>query len=140
MLSWELVVTKGGEVCNTTNTVGFEQAETVNIFLFGSREIEMSVFGRRLKFARLSVGLSQEALGIQAGLEVESASARMNRYEKGTRVPALELVERIGAVLNFPVAYFYSVDDDEARLLLAFHRMPAHRKNEALAIFLSSPD
>jgi transcriptional regulator with XRE-family HTH domain len=52
----------------------------------------MSTFGLRLKAARLEAGLSQEQLGLQAGLEVESASARMNRYERGTRVPAVELV------------------------------------------------
>lgn len=83
----------------------------------------MSIFGRRLKAARLHAELSQEQLGLLAGLEVESASARMNRYERGTRVPAVELVERIGAALDLPVAYFYAVDDDEAVLLTAFHRM-----------------
>jgi transcriptional regulator with XRE-family HTH domain len=93
----------------------------------------MSTFGKRLKVARLQAGLSQEQLGLLAGLEAESASARMNRYERGTRAPAVELVERVGAVLDLPVAYFYSVDDDEAALLKAFHRMPSEDRKELLA-------
>jgi transcriptional regulator with XRE-family HTH domain len=94
----------------------------------------MSVFGKRLKAARLEAGLSQEQLGLQAGIEVESASARMNRYERETRVPGVALVERIGAVLNLPVTYFYAAGDDEAALLVAFHRMPDNDKQRLLAI------
>lgn len=93
----------------------------------------MSVFGMRLKAARIAAGLSQEQLGIRAGLEVESASARMNRYERGTRMPAVELVERIGIVLNLPVAYFYAADDDEAKLLKVFHRMKESERKELMA-------
>lgn len=93
----------------------------------------MSTFGKRLKAARLQAELSQEQLGLLAGLEVESASARMNRYERGTRAPAVELVERIGAALNLPVSYFYAVDDDEASLLVAFHRMSSAEKKKLLA-------
>lgn len=83
----------------------------------------MSVLGKRLKNARLKSGLSQEQLGLQAGLEVESASARMNRYERGTRVPSVELMERIGNVLNLPLTYFYAAEENEAMLLVLFHRM-----------------
>lgn len=96
----------------------------------------MSVFGMRLKAARLGAGLSQEQLGLLAGIEVESASARMNRYERGTRVPAVELVERIGAVLNLPVAYFYAVDNDEATLLRVFYRMTGEERKALLASLL----
>ncbi|MFC3461482.1 helix-turn-helix domain-containing protein [Massilia haematophila] len=97
----------------------------------------MSVFGRRLKTARLEGKLSQEQLGLLAGLEVESASARMNRYERGTRAPTVELVARIGSVLNLPVAYFYAIDDDEAFLIAAFHRMPTDKKKALLATALA---
>lgn len=100
----------------------------------------MSTFGKRLKAARLQAELSQEQLGLLAGLEVESASARMNRYERGTRAPAVELVERIGAALNLPTAYFYASDDDEAELLVAFHRMSDKDKKELLATALKTRD
>lgn len=98
----------------------------------------MSVFGKRLKAARLEAKLSQEQLGLLAGLEVESASARMNRYERGTRMPAVELVERIGCVLNLPVTYFYSTNDEEAVLVTAFHRMPANERVALLSMALKN--
>ena len=84
----------------------------------------MSVIGRRLKEARLRAGLSQERLGLEAGLEAESASTRMNRYETGARTPDLELMDRIGAVLGLPAVYFYADDDMTAELLRAFHALP----------------
>lgn len=89
----------------------------------------MSVFPKRLKEARQNAGLSQERLGIEAGLEEASASTRMNRYELGKRAPDIELVERLAKVLNLPVSYFYATDDEEAWLLVTLHRMkPAERK------------
>lgn len=84
----------------------------------------MSVIGRRLKAARLRAGLSQERLGLEVGLEAESASARMNRYETGSRAPDLDLMERVAQVLDVPTPYFYSADDAVAELLLAFHALP----------------
>jgi transcriptional regulator with XRE-family HTH domain len=92
----------------------------------------MSVIGRRLKEARQSAGLSQEKLGLEAGLEAESASARMNRYETGARSPTLELMERIGKVLGAPASYFYEADDTTAELLLTFHRLPKASKAKVL--------
>ncbi|RAM63356.1 helix-turn-helix domain-containing protein [Herbaspirillum rubrisubalbicans] len=92
----------------------------------------MSVFTQRLKYARLAKGLSQERLGVESGLDEMSASARMNRYEQGVRVPDVELVQKIASVLDVPVAYFYSTDDDEAELLLAFHRLPQLTKKQIL--------
>lgn len=97
----------------------------------------MSVFGLRLKAARLEARLSQEQLGLLAGLEVESASARMNRYERGTRVPTVELVERIGSVVNLPVAYFYAKEDAEALLITAFYRMSRKEKEFLLTTALT---
>jgi transcriptional regulator with XRE-family HTH domain len=75
----------------------------------------MSAFPRRLKEARLRAALSLEQLGIEAGLDPMSASARMNRYELGKRIPNPELVERIAKVLSVPTAYFYAVERRRSR-------------------------
>jgi len=99
----------------------------------------MSSFGERLRAARVAAGMSQERLGIEAGIEEASASARMNRYERGTRAPAVEIVERIAIVLNVPVSYFYSQDDEEASLLIAFHRMPTKQRIELLRHITKQP-
>lgn len=95
----------------------------------------MSVFTKRLKEARKLAGLSQEALGVAAGLEEESASTRMNRYEVGARVPDHDLVERFAAVLNVPAPFFYTSDDEVAWLLVTYHRMrPVERKKVIEAV------
>nr|WP_315251300.1 helix-turn-helix transcriptional regulator [uncultured Duganella sp.] len=93
----------------------------------------MSIVGKRLKEARIRVGLSQEQLGVQAGIDEASASARMNRYERGTRSPTIELIGRIAQVLGLPVAYFYSEDDSEATLLVAFHALSEDGKKTLLS-------
>lgn len=94
----------------------------------------MNVLGRRLKQARQLAGLSQEQLGIQAELDPMSASTRMNRYELGKRVPDYELVERIASVLKVPTSYFYSSSDDEAQLLLSFHRLTLSKRAQVLEL------
>jgi transcriptional regulator with XRE-family HTH domain len=93
----------------------------------------MSIFGKRLKAVRTAAEFSQEQLGIEAGLDPMSASARMNRYELGKRVPDFDLVEHIGKVLNVPAAYFYAKSDDEAELLVRFHRMPKAQQTKVVA-------
>ena len=92
----------------------------------------MSVFAKRLKQARQRADLSQEKLGVAAGLDENSASTRMNRYELGKRVPDFALVERLAQILNVPAAYFYAVDDDEAELLLAFHLLNKKQRQKLL--------
>lgn len=92
----------------------------------------MTTLVKRLKEARLAAGLSQEKLGIEAGIEPASASARMNQYENGKHVPNPGTVLQISAALNLPVAYFYSADDDEARLLMLFHRMSLEARQALL--------
>lgn len=99
----------------------------------------MSTFANRLKSTRQAAGLSQEQLGVLAGIEEASASARLNRYERGTRVPALDIVGHIAEALDVPVAYLYSKSDDEANLLLAFHKMSASQKSELLKFIATMP-
>ncbi|CRM40124.1 Helix-turn-helix domain protein [Pseudomonas sp. 31 E 6] len=88
----------------------------------------MSVLAKRIKQARIRAGLSQERLGLDAGLDEMSASTRMNRYELGKRVPAPDLVERLSEVLRVPAAYFYAVEDDEAELLIKFSKLGADER------------
>ena len=85
----------------------------------------MSLFGKRMKEARLRAGLSQERLGVLAGIDEMSSSARMNQYERGKHEPDFSLVERVAQVLDVPESYFYAKDDEAAWLQVAFHRMAA---------------
>lgn len=81
----------------------------------------MTTFSKRVREARKARGISQERLGIDAGIEPESASARMNQYERGVHQPGESIVKQIAAALNLPVPYFYCEDDQTAHLLQCFH-------------------
>lgn len=97
----------------------------------------MSVFAKRMKAARLQAGLSQEKLGVLAGIDEMSSSARMNQYERGKHEPDFSLVERVSRVLDVPECYFYCKDDELAQILVALHRAPHPRKAEIIATIQS---
>ncbi len=78
---------------------------------------------KRLKEARLSAKFSQKILGIEAGMDQFSASARMNHYEMGRHTPDYSTLKRIATVLNLPVAYFYTDSDELAELIKIFSRL-----------------
>lgn len=96
----------------------------------------MSIVGLRLKQARLRAGLSQERLGVLAGIDEMSASARMNQYERGVHTPGYPMVEQFSKSLDMPVEYFYAKEDDTAQLLLAFHGLKSVDKAKALKVIM----
>jgi len=83
---------------------------------------------RRLKEARLKSGLSQKALGLEAGMDEFSASSRMNHYEQGLHSPDYHTLEKIGRRLNVPTAFFYIEDDDMAKLVVKYHGLTKTQK------------
>lgn len=80
----------------------------------------LPVYSRRLREARETYGISQRALGIEAGLDEFVASTRVNRYETGVHQPDLQTLQRLAAILKLPVAYFYAEDDELAQLIANF--------------------
>jgi transcriptional regulator with XRE-family HTH domain len=92
----------------------------------------MSVLAKRLKEARIRAGLTQERLGVLAGIDEMSASARMNQYERAKHEPDWLTVQRLAGVLQVPVAYLYAEDDATSELLLAFNSLPLEAREEAL--------
>lgn len=99
----------------------------------------MSVIGRRLREARERLGLSQEKVGQEAELDPGSARVRVNRYENGHRTPNPELVEAFAKVLKVPATYFYAQDDNEAEMLIAFHRLSKAKRAKVIE-FVTSLD
>lgn len=73
-----------------------------------------------------------------AGIDEFSASARMNRYEKGIHEPHFGAVEKIAEVLELPTAYFYCKEDDAAELLDLFHQMSNESKQQLLSLAKSN--
>lgn len=84
---------------------------------------EISVVARRLREARTRADLSQKQLGIKAGMDVFSASPRINQYERGKHEPDLRTLTRLATALGVPVAYFYCDDDDLAQFVLRFAKL-----------------
>lgn len=93
------------------------------------KQIKQSLFGRRLRDARTTLGLAQDKLGVMIGLDESCSSARMSRYENGIHAPAFEIVEKLAEVLNLPPSYFYCEDDDLAKLLVIYHQANKDLKN-----------
>ena len=92
-------------------------------------------WGARLKQARLSAGLSQKMLGIEAGIDAFVASTRINRYELGIHRPDLLTVRKLAKVLGVPVAFFFADEDDEiAELLLLYVKASASKRLESLRL------
>lgn len=78
----------------------------------------ISMIPKRLKEARLRAKLTQEKLGVLAGIEEATAYSRLSHYENGTHKPTFDLVCEFAKVLNVPECYFYTVDDDFAEAVL----------------------
>lgn len=87
-----------------------------------------SVFGQRLHHIRLLRGLSQDRLGVLAGLEEASSSARMSRYESGVHEPPLQFVETLARVLDISAAYFYCSDDRLAEIIWRYSAMSGQQQ------------
>ncbi len=84
-----------------------------------------SVFSKRLKEARKFVGIAQDRLGVQIGLDEHTASARISRYESGIHQPPIKISQLIAEQLSVPLAYLYCDDDRMASILLKLHTLNA---------------
>ena len=85
---------------------------------------------KRLNEAIARVGISQKSLGISSGIDPSVASSRVNHYCTGRHVPNFGMLERMAAVLKVPVAFFYTSDDELARLLVSYQLLPGRVKKE----------
>ena len=91
--------------------------------------MKFPITAKRLRAARLKVGLSQAQVGLRAGIDPSDAGSRMNQYERGRHEPTLQMAQRIAQVLQVPAPYLYAEDDELANWILAFdHITPRARK------------
>ena len=89
----------------------------------GNKKVNKSPVGRRLKEARLLQGLSQKGLGIKAGIDQFSSSARINQYERDKHVPDYQTATRLADALEIPVTYLFTDDDDLAAIILKYSQV-----------------
>lgn len=100
-----------------------------------------TLFGRRLREARLRTGIPQDQLGVLIGIDELTSSARISRYENGTHEPPFATAAKLAQALGVPVPFFYCADDDMARLVLAFDRLTPPQRQQLLhhALTLVAP-
>jgi transcriptional regulator with XRE-family HTH domain len=86
----------------------------------------------RLGEARKASGLSQQALGVAAGIEEETAKVRIHQYEHAKHVPPYSMLERLAEVLGKPVTWFIC-QEDEKELVLELEAVPQPERPQILA-------
>lgn len=92
-----------------------------------------SVFGLRLRQARLEAGIPQDKLGVAIGLDETTASARISRYETGIHAAPYDVAVKMARVLHVPTPFLFCDDDDLARLILLWAGLSKGDRSRLLA-------
>ncbi len=82
-----------------------------------------TLFGQRLREARLRAGIAQDKLGVMIGLDEGSSSARMSRYETGVHEPPFSIAEQLAKALGVDACYFYCRDNRLAEFILNYSQL-----------------
>ncbi len=98
--------------------------------------IPATLFGRRLREARLRSGMPQDRLGVAIGIDEGCSSARISRYETGTHEPPFATAVNLALVLKVPVAYFYCDDDRLAAFLLRYSSLGKRQTAQLLTLMV----
>ena len=94
-----------------------------------------SMFIKRLKKARLALGISQRELGRRIGLSEDVVSSRVTRYELGTSEPDFVTASKLAKELSVPLAYLLADNDTLAEIILAVADMsPAEQRRMAAGL------
>lgn len=101
------------------------------------RKEPTTIFGRRLRAARLRVDIPQDRLGVKIGLDEATASVRMSRYETGVHAPAFGVAVKLANALRVPTAYFYCEDDDLADIVLAWGQLPKSERKRTKPLIMA---
>lgn len=78
------------------------------------------------------MGIAQDKLGVQIGLDETVASARMSRYESGLHEPPIKTARDIAHALGVPLGYMYCDDERLAEIILAASELPAADQEQLL--------
>lgn len=91
-----------------------------------------AAFILRLKQARKTAGLSQVALGVRMGIPEDSASARINRYERGSSEPDLKTAEKIAKALGVSLSWLVCTDSKLAAAIESFSSLDSKTQDAFL--------
>lgn len=88
------------------------------------------MFTKRLKEARLALGVSQWELGRRIGLSEDVVSSRITRYERGTSEPDFLTASKLAKELGVPLAYLLADSDALADIILAAASLPPAKQRK----------
>jgi transcriptional regulator with XRE-family HTH domain len=91
------------------------------------RNPSSNVLAKRLRQARLALGIPQDKLGALIGLDESCSSARISRYESGVHQPPLPTVQLLAKELKVPLAYLFCEDDLLAEVILKVSNLSESR-------------
>ena len=94
---------------------------------------QSSIFCTRLKEARKRAELSQFQLGVLAGIDEFTASARMNQYERGVHEPDFGTVMRLAHALGIPVSFLFEPNNRLAELILLAGQLESKELTQLIA-------
>lgn len=96
------------------------------------------IFAHRLREARLRAGLTQEALGVAAGVAPDVARTRINRYEKGVNECDLRTAKRLADALGLPLAALFAESDEMAAAIVALSQLENHEISVAIELIAAA--
>ncbi len=94
----------------------------------------ISIVATRLLERRELAGLSQEDLGVAAGMHKGNCGIQICQYETGTHMPKIDLMIRLAAALKVPLPYFYCQDPQLAVLILKFGTLGSEQRSRLLSL------
>lgn len=65
-------------------------------------------------------------------MDENSASGRMNHYEKGRHIPDIATLKKIADELNVPLNYFFCEDEATAELVIEIAKLDTEKKLELI--------
>ena len=93
-----------------------------------------NILAKRLRQARVELGLPQDKLGVLIGLDEECSSARISRYESGKHQPPLKTVQLLAQKLGVPTAYLFCDDDLLAEAILKLARLSKSKLTQQIKL------
>ena len=93
-----------------------------------------AIIAQRLSEARKTAGLTQQELGVAAGIEEETAKVRIHQYEQAKHLPPYSMLERLAEVLGKPITWFVCRDGQQD-LILALDELSSE-KTEAAEVLI----
>lgn len=86
--------------------------------------------GNNIKDLRLKQNLTQNDLATKAKI----SRVALGQYERGTRYPNIEIINKIAAALNVPIDFLLYDEDDKKRLLTIQNTLKSLASNESFVV------